>query len=920
MRLIIFVLIAYIFHMTFGVDPNNFKKCEQSSFCRRCRKIAPGNSKFALVPGSMNTYSNAITVDLINKDTQHLYVVKLEALVNNSYRLIIDEKTPLRPRYKVTHALVAEPQPENINIEKEDQNEVVLTSGHNKAVIVADPFRIDFYENNVLAVSANAKGLMNFEHLRKKSFNPDENVVENADDVSETNEKAPVATPQEDDPGAWEENFNSHHDSKPYGPEAVALDFSFPEAEALFGIPEHADSFILKSTSGTEPYRLYNLDVFEYLIDSKMALYGSVPVLYAHGTQCTAGVLWLNAAETWVDINTAERNVVSSIVSFVSGSRNADPQSAHFMSETGIIDTFIMLGPSPMDAFKQYASLTGTAPLPQMFALAYHQCRWNYNDAADVESVVTKFDEFDIPMDAMWLDIEYTDGKKYFTWNSYKFPEPLEMIKNLTDLGRHLVIIIDPHIKRDNNYFFHKNCTDEGYYVKTKEGKDYEGWCWPGAASYPDFFRKDVRDYYAKQYLLENFRTTTGDVMLWNDMNEPSVFNGPEVTMPKDLLHENDWEHRNLHNLYGHMHIMATFEGLLNRDPKQRPFILTRSHYAGSQRFAAIWTGDNLADWGHLQHSIKMCLSEAVAGFSFCGADVGGFFGNPTPELFGRWYQTGAFLPFFRSHSHIDTARREPWLYPEATRLVIRDAIRKRYSYLPLWYTMFYEHELNGGPVIRPLLAHYPKDTNSFTVDNQFLLQNRLMVRPVMEQGAIKVSVYFPAIDDKKTSDLWYDADDYQKYDQAGSQTIPVNEYKIPVYQRGGTIVPKKERIRRAATLMKNDPYTLIVALDRDGKAEGTLYLDDEKTFDYRQGKSIYINYKFDGRKLFNEFINRPKYVSKSWIERVVIAGLTKKPKSATIVVDGLTQELEVQPKEHAYVVRKPGVAINKDFEIKLNF
>lgn len=228
---------------------------------------------------------------------------------NNSYRLIIDEKTPLRPRYKVTHALVAEPQPEkcvyfcllvwiykyiyicinyfyiifSINIQKEDQNEVVLTSGYNKAVIVADPFRIDFYENNILAVSANAKGLMNFEHLRKKSFNPDENVVENADDVSETNEKAPVATPQEDDPGAWEENFNSHHDSKPYGPEAVALDFSFPEAEALFGIPEHADSFILKSTSGTEPYRLYNLDVFEYLIDSKMALYGSVPVLYAHG-------------------------------------------------------------------------------------------------------------------------------------------------------------------------------------------------------------------------------------------------------------------------------------------------------------------------------------------------------------------------------------------------------------------------------------------------------------------------------------------------------------------------------------------------------------------------------------------------------------------------------------------------------------
>lgn len=158
------------------------------------------------------------------------------------------------------------------------------------------------------------------------------------------------------------------------------------------------------------------------------------------------------------------------------------------------------------------------------------------------------------------------------------------MIKNLTAKGRHLTVIIDPHIKRDNNYFFHNDCTDRGYYVKNKDGKDYEGWCWPGSSSYPDLFSVDVRKYFSSRYLLENFPGTTEDVMLWNDMNEPSVFNGPEITMPKDNLHFGGWEHRDVHNLYAHMHLMSTYEGLGVRSQwKQRPFILTRGHYSGSQ-------------------------------------------------------------------------------------------------------------------------------------------------------------------------------------------------------------------------------------------------------------------------------------------------------------------------------------------------
>ncbi|XP_030569070.1 neutral alpha-glucosidase AB [Drosophila novamexicana] len=924
MRFTLFVclIIGALINYAAGVDPTNFKTCEQSSFCRRSRKVQSSGSKYALIRGTLNTYTDSVTADLINKENHHQFTMKLEALVGSTFRLQIDEKQPLRPRYRVEHALKGKPETAQIRVLESD--ELTITSGSAKAVIQGDPFRIDFYENDVHVVSVNAKNWLYFEHLRQKAQAPAGEAAEGGDgaqqEQQEQNSDA-VQSPSEpvDEPGTWEENFKSHHDTKPYGPQAVALDFSFPASEMLFGIPEHADSFALKSTSGTDPYRLYNLDVFEYIVDSKMALYGSVPVLYGHGPQRTAGVYWQNAAETWVDIYTTETNVVSSLVNFVSGSRKSTPPAAHFISESGIVDVFIMLGPKPIDVFKQYAALTGTHELPQLFSLGYHQCRWNYNDERDVTSVSAKFDEYNMPMDTMWLDIEYTDGKRYFTWDKFKFPEPLTMIKNLTELGRHLVVIIDPHIKRDNAYFFHQDCTENGYYVKTREGNDYEGWCWPGSASYPDFFNPVVRDYYASQYQLSKFKTVTEDVMIWNDMNEPSVFNGPEITAPKDLVHYGNWEHRDVHNLYGHMHLMGTFAGLQQRDPNQRPFILTRAHFAGSQRYAAIWTGDNMADWTHLQHSIKMCLTEAVAGFSFCGADIGGFFGNPDAELLERWYQTAAFLPFFRAHAHIDTKRREPWLFPERTRQIIKSALLKRYSYLPLWYTGFYELEQTGEPVIRPMLTHYPLDKEAFAIDNQLLVQQRLLVRPVMQQGVSKVDVYFPAIDDKKNGDYWYDVDTYQRQERAGYESIPVDDNKIPVWQRGGSIVPKKERQRRSSKLMLNDPYTLVICLDRQGKAAGTLFLDDEKSYAYRDGKHIYVSYEFADNQLTNRFIGKPQYKSDAWIERIIIAGLGHVPSSATITVNGISQQLEVEQRNGAIVVRKPAVKMNVDFALKLN-
>lgn len=495
------------------------------------------------------------------------------------------------------------------------------------------------------------------------------------------------------------------------------------------------------------------------------------------------------------------------------------------------------------------------------------------------------------------------------------------MISNLTSKGRHLTIIIDPHIKRDGNYYFHNDCTDKGYYVKNKDNKDYEGWCWPGSASYPDFFDPIVRKYYADQYLIENFKLSTVDVGIWNDMNEPSVFNGPEVTMLKDNIHFGGFEHRHVHNLYGQMQLIGTFEGMLERSKStQRPFILTRAHFSGTQKYAAIWTGDNFADWSHLAASIKMCLAESVAGISFCGADVGGFFGNPEAELFERWYQAGAFQPFFRSHSHIDTKRREPWLFPENTKLVIRDAIRKRYSYLAFWYTIFFEHERNGLPIMRPLLSRYPKDKECFAIDNEYLLSDVLLVRPVLERGVSKVDVYFPKNDDNE-GDFWYDVNDYRKISKAGFETVAVNSYKIPVYQRGGTILPKKERIRRSAVLMSDDPFTIIICLDKNGEAKGTLYNDDEKSYAYQKGSYNYLELSYKNDVISSKSLDQTSYPTKTWIERIVVAGSVKTPKSATLNIAGVASvQLEVLPQGNSFVVRKPGMNILEKWSITLNF
>ncbi|KAF2893060.1 hypothetical protein ILUMI_13106 [Ignelater luminosus] len=904
-------LCALMVSLVEAVDRNNFKTCEQSSFCRRLRGVKPGESKYELNLGSLQVSDTTIEAELVNKEADVTFKFVLTALVDNTFRVVVDEVKPLHPRYKVEGALDGEPQVSKLELLERSSEQVVIKSGDNKVIIKAAPLKVEFYQGDSLASVVNGRGLFVFEHLRAKKVEGD--VVTNLDEQPQ----------QTEDPGAWEENFKSHHDTKPRGPEAVGVDITFPGAHRAYGLPEHADRFALRSTDarGTDPYRLYNLDVFEYELDTTMAIYGSVPVLYAHSPERTVGVFWLNAAETWVDIsNSKDTNVVSSIVNLVSGQQTETHVNAHFMSESGIVDLFVFLGPTPQKAVQQYAKLTGSAPLPQYFALGYHQCRWNYNDEDDVRTVVENFDEHDMPLDVMWLDIEYTDGKKYFTWDPIKFKHPAVMQQNLTATGRKLVVIIDPHIKREGGYFLHEEALANDYYVKNKDGSVYEGWCWPGSSSYLDLFNPKVREYYAGLYALDKFTGSTNDLYIWNDMNEPSVFNGPEITMPKDCVHYGDWEHRHVHNVYGLFYIMATYQGLLNRaNNKLRPFVLTRAHYSGAQRYAAVWTGDNAADWSHLAISLPMCLSEAMGGISFCGADIGGFFNNPDEELLQRWYQTGAWLPFFRAHAHIDTKRREPYLYNQDVRTRIRNALRQRYVHLPLWYTLFWEHYRTGNPVIRPLVYEYPTQTDLFDIDDEILIGSSILAHPVTKSGATTENVFLPG----GAKEIWYDIEDYRPLPGTGYLSIPVTMDKVPVYYRGGSIIPRKDRPRRASTLTHDDPFTLYVALDNNKRAEGTLYIDDYQSFDYKNKKYLYIKFVYENGKLTSSFIDGDaNYQTKAWLERVVVIGPPSGIKEAKITSKKLgTVKLKVSydGENRSLTIRKPGVNLQETFSISLH-
>jgi alpha 1,3-glucosidase len=924
--LALFVLILVNFDFSSGVDRNNFKTCEQSGFCKRQRNYKPDISPYVVQSDTLKIQYGHLTAQVLNTKNSVLFVMDLYLLKDNRFRFRLNELNPLKKRYEVEDTIVDDLQQERLTIVKKDSNLVEMKSGHDSRVILyTTPLKLEFYIGDYLVVSYNSKSLLKFEHLRTRSEPaveaPSEG-EEQAETTTNEQQQEHQNNAEDDEPDMWEETFKTHTDSKPNGPESIGMDISFHDFEHVYGIPMHADKFSLKSTTNSDPFRLYNLDVFEYEVENGMALYGSIPYMIAHNTKFTVGLLWLNAAETWIDVssNVADKNIFSKVAEFISKSNEIPQVDTHWMSESGVIDIYIMMGPKPSDVFRQYGALVGNAPLPPIFSIAYHQCRWNYNDQEDVKQVNAGFEEHQIPMDVMWLDIEHTNDKRYFTWDAQKFPDSLEMINNLSHFGRKLVTIVDPHIKSDSNYHIYSEAKDRDFFIKDKTGKVLDGWCWPGSSAWPDFLNAKVQEWWASKFLLDNYAGTTLDTFTWNDMNEPTVFNGPEITFHKDALHLNGLEHRHTHNMYGINHHKSTYMGHLQRsNGEQRPFVLTRSTFIGSQRYGAVWTGDNTAEWSHLKISIPMCLSFSVAGMSFVGADVGGFFKSPDAELMIRWYQAAVYQPFFRSHAHIDTKRREPWLFGDESTNLIRDAIHTRYTLLYYWYTLFYQNEMNGTPPMLPLWVEFPSETGLFGVDDQHMVGSAIMVKPITDAGATRVDVLFPGQDE-----LWYDIKGLKMFEGGSTKTFTdVTLSTVPAFQRGGSIVPYKFRLRRSSKQMADDPFTLIVCLNKKGQATGQLYIDDTVSFNYQKNKEfIYREFHFENNSLKSNNLDlSSNYKTRSWLERVIIYGYDKQPKSVKIEHAGQSTSLEFtfDNDNKILLVRKPTVTMNLDWSILID-
>lgn len=386
--------------------------------------------------------------------------------------------------------------------------------------------------------------------------------------------------------------------------------------------------------------------------------------------------------------------------------------------------------------------------------------------------------------------------------------------------------------------------------------------------------------------------------------------------MHKDATH-GAWEHRDVHNLYGFYVQMATADGLIQRSGGvERPFVLTRAFFAGSQRYGAVWTGDNAAEWDHLKISIPMCLSLGLVGMSFCGADVGGFFKSPSTELLVRWYQTGAYQPFFRAHAHLDTPRREPWLFGPENTALIRDAVRQRYTLLPYWYQQFYQAYHTGQPVMRPLWVEYPQDPATFALDDEFLIGRDLLVHPVTEEGARGVTAYLPG-----KEEVWFDVNTFQKHNGAQNLYIPVTMSSIPVFQRGGSIIPRKLRVRRSSSCMEHDPYTFYVALNPQRTAEGELYIDDGHTFNYEKQEFIHRRLMFANNVLSSVNLTpEARFTTRSWIERVIILGASKPSKVTLKTADGQesTVDFDFDASMSVLTLRKPGMNAGEDWTVKL--
>ena len=576
-----------------------------------------------------------------------------------------------------------------------------------------------------------------------------------------------------------------------------------PSDEQYFGLGENAGRLDKRGHA----YVMWNTDVPNWGATTT-PLYQTVPFFIGLRQGKAYGIFFDNTYRSSFDMGVEFRSEYS------------------FGAEGGDLNYYFFYGPDPKKVLENYTELVGRMPLPPRWALGYNQSRYSYYPEKVVRFIADNFRLRHIPCDVIVLDIDYMDGYRVFTWNKERFPDPARMIADLRKEGFHVVTILDPGIKIDPNYWVYKEGLAGNDFVRMPDGKLYVGRVWAGDSVFPDFTSPTVRVWWGTLY---KGLVADGVAGFWNDMNEPSIFDVPSKTMPLDVVFYDHGLHSpqaKIHNVYGMQMSRATEEGVLKLRPDRRPFVLSRDTYSGGQRYAAVWTGDNSATWEHLRISVRELMTMGLSGLTFAGADIGGFSGSPSPELYTRWLEAGVFYPYCRTHTNKGTANQDPWSYGDRQTDINRQSIDLRYQLLPYLYDVFYEASQTGLPVMRALLLDYPNDPEAIQQNGEFLFGNDLLVAPVMEQYQIKQQVYLPR-------GQWINYWTNRVYSGPENVAVSAPLSRIPIFVRGGAIIPTQQVVQYTGQAPIN-PLTFKVY--PDGESSREYYEDDGTSFNYRQG------------------------------------------------------------------------------------
>ncbi len=579
--------------------------------------------------------------------------------------------------------------------------------------------------------------------------------------------------------------------------------------ENFFGLGDKSGNMNLRGRN----FQNWNTDAYSYGWDQD-PLYRTIPFYIGINENAAYGIFFDNTFKSYFDFG------------------KEDSSKTSFWADGGELQYYYIHGPHMMDVVKRYQTLTGTHPMPPKWALGYHQCRWSYYPDTKVKDIAERFRANQIPCDAIYLDIDYMDGYRCFTWNKKFFPEPKKLIRELQSIGMKTVVMIDPGIKVDDNYWVFKEGKANQYFCRRSDDYFMEGHVWPGRCQFPDFTNPHVREWWGGLY---KELVDLGVAGVWNDMNEPAVFGSG--TFPNDVRHHFDGHrgsHRKAHNVYGMQMVRSTYDGLKKLMKNRRPFTITRAGYSGMQRYACVWTGDNVATWEHLKIGNIQCQRMSISGVPFCGTDIGGFSGEPDGELFTRWIQLGVFSPFMRAHSAGDTAEREPWSFGEPFTSINRKFIELRYQLMPYFYSVFWEHHRYGFPMLRPLSMLEQDNVSTHFRQDEFTFGDKLLVCPVLEQGAISRTVYLP-------KGQWYNFWTHELLEGQQEYDIQAALDSMPLFVRAGAVIPEYPVMQYVGEKPIDEVWLNVYYADYE--VNSYLYEDHGDTFAYEQ--DIYLEKRF---------------------------------------------------------------------------